>query len=217
MQAEEGQEEDSEEEPAEVADQHLANMATLQRMYNQLESEVPPSQGTFESTCLKLFGIQVRRRHFPPEEQQGEEPALVSEDELVTYVQWETEAAAAARALPLEMSEAVYNFAKIQEFSRRGRQGIWIPQLEKRKLYAAECASFLAYCTRELFEDWTVDDSLSNVWIAFISPTTKQEREERNQAIGRYILHRNSGRFLFSIHQKHPSNFKSVLSFIITG
>lgn len=162
-------------------------LALMRRMYAQLDEEESASHGNLQLTCEKLFGVDIGRPAGAPAEAEAAAPAPDWDE----YWRWEAGAVDRAKGLPLEFSEGVYNFASIQQFTRTGRRGLRIPQLEKRKKYAADCFSFLQYCQRELHE-WAVrDGGWEKVWLAFLTTRTRREREARTKAIGNFLRYKN--------------------------
>jgi hypothetical protein len=179
------------------AQDFIANLATLKAMFAEAEPNAHATEGSFESTCRRLFGITLPRgRHHQFDE---DEDVEVDDDgaEQAIYREWESASVACANALPLEYSESIYNFAKIQEHTRRGRRGLPVPGMAKRRLYASECWAFLSYCSAELEDDWAFGGDYSEIWVNFLRTSTRKERDARNQAIGSYILQRNAGSFSF--------------------
>lgn len=170
----------------------IANLATLKAMFAEAESNAQAAEGTFEATCRRLFGITLprgRQHQFD----EDEDADLDDDAEQAIYREWENDSVACANALPLEYSESIYNFAKIQEHTRRGRRGLPVPGMAKRRLYATECWAFLSYCSAELEDDWAFGGDYSEIWVNFLRTSSRKERDSRNQAIGSFILQRIAG------------------------
>lgn len=175
----------------------MENLATMRSMYARLKEESPNALGSFELTCKKLFGVDVNRAN-PINEPAA---AAAADDNqangLAEYLAWESACVRVANDLPLEFSEAVYNFAKIQQYTKTGRRGLPIPQQAKRKRYSAECFSFLSFCKLELKLPWALKEGgWQIVWVEFLKTANRQDRESRNDAIGRFIQRKNCGKSL---------------------
>lgn len=178
----------------------MENLSTMRSMYARLKEESPAAQGSFELTCKKLFGVDVHRLLIV-NQPAVEAAAAAAAAGLAEYMDWELASVQVANKLPLEFSEAVYNFARIQQFTRAGRRGLPIPQPEKRKRYATECFSFLSFCKLELHLAWAQSEGgWQRVWVEFLKTVDRQDRESRNNAIGKFIQTKNNnGKCVFSV------------------
>jgi hypothetical protein len=157
-------------------------------LHEQFLQQQPAQPGLFEQVCKKLFQITLdpawgnSRQQLPP--------LLAEAAAIATYQEWENQAVEVVRRLPLEYSQAVYNFTKTQEATNRGRQGMVVPQTEKRSKYVSVACSFLYYCANSRKDSWATADSIMLCWIGFLQCKDHQERKAKIASIASYIRHR---------------------------
>ncbi len=158
-------------------------LAFLQGLYAQ-HSE-PIDEGMFQQACTMLFRIQVPR---------GAAGGVdLVDPALADYLLWEAEATRRARTLPLKLSEAVYNFARPQQYTHAGRLGLPIPQEEKRAIYATNACHFLSFC-KDRGEAWALNADIPTCWVRFLQTPTVAEETSRLDSVGEFILSKAEGK-----------------------
>lgn len=158
-------------------------MALLRGIHAQYE--VPGVDGIFESTCFKLFKVEMLR--------ELTEEVLPSADDLEAYQNWEEQAVEKADLLPLLLSEWVYNYAQVHEHTAIGREGLPIPKEETRKVYRNLACSYWNFC-RNKQEPWvSLGGTFGDCWIRFLTTPTVADQAKRSESIGLFVRHRLSG------------------------
>lgn len=155
----------------------------MQRGYH-----APAGQSRFEKVCSSLFQIEIQRR---PGRRRP--PILVGDFEAL-YSQWEDGVVQKTRKLPIQLSQAVYNFSRAHEYSPRGRLGLSIPEDGTRKRYRSEVGEFLLFCRREE-QPWSIMEDFADCWVSFMNTPSAAEEKSRIVAIGSFIEHQLEGRY----------------------
>jgi hypothetical protein len=147
--------------------------------------QLPSGDTLFEATYFKLFKRELLREVI------AEIPSPL--EAVVVYRVWEEEAVLKSNAIPLTLSEWVYNYAPIHEYTALGREGLPIPKQETRKSYRALVGGFLNFC-RDRMEPWSNSENISTCWVAFLKASTVGEQDARLALVGHFVQHCVSGR-----------------------
>lgn len=167
----------------------LGDFQSLCNTFSRFAREEGPERGIFEKTCQVLFGLNFA----PPVQGWGlAEPFLQPAEEVQAYKVWEEQSVLKLQRLPLELSQAIYNFSRVHENSAFGQQGLPIPQMKKRKQYIGDSALFLSFCVSQE-RPWARQEDISQCWIDFVTTRSEGEKNERRSALGSFVLQKRQG------------------------
>lgn len=165
--------------PLEPGSNFLEQLAFLEGLESQFRE--PPGESRFEKMCSTLFQLDVRQRP-----RRHRRPVVVAGEFEVAYSAWEEEAVVRSEALPMRLSQGVYNFSRIHEHTKRGRLGFQAPAPETRKKYTSVVGAFLLF-SRTAEEEWASQEAFTDCWVDFLSTPTVAIEKSRIVNLGQFI------------------------------
>jgi hypothetical protein len=165
------------------------NLAMLSGLHSEFPGEV--EEGLLEQTCWKMFKVRLVRGVL-------RNPEALDEDEMDEFVGWVEASTLEADALPLSLSQRLYNYARVQSFTASGREGFRIPKKEKRRSYASVAFQFLSFCEARGGEAWAEQEDFSQCWQRLLNTETLREQSHHISLIGLFVQEKLEGIFLFN-------------------
>ena len=174
-----------------VASQTVRRLAMLQGIHARYR--LPTGDTMLEATYFKLFKRELQRQVI------AEIPMPL--EAAVVYRVWEEEAVRKSNAIPLTLSEWVYNYASVHEHTALGREGLPIPKQETRTSYRVLAGDFLNFC-RDRLEPWSNSEDISTCWVEFLKASTVGQQDARLALVGDFVQYCISGK-LFALLTSH--------------
>lgn len=163
------------------------NLAMLTGLHSEFPGEV--EEGLLEQTCWKLFKVRLVRAML-------RNPEALDQDEMDDFVGWVEASVLRADALPLSLSERLYNYARVQSFTASGREGFRIPKKEKRRSYASMAFQFLSFCEAR-GAAWADHENFSQCWRQLLNTQTLLEQNAHISLIGLFVQEKLEGKTFF--------------------